>query len=204
MELDKTTGICTVFILAIILLLVGCAKESPLITPNETTGNESSINVSPDLPKFDFIKVKSIEFIDDKTNLPCHYSDKLRVNSPIAINDSKIVIKFELINFSNDSAKVKINDDKEGLITTNRIAEVEFNNGAKILFAATLFREDYAVICVNTNEEYDVAFCDSKLGSDRFMCFDNLGYLNGVDYCDKIQDSSDKADCRGGALGTNG
>jgi len=206
MDSIKKMEILFILSLAFVLLVGGCAREVPVSPSNETPLNHSESNDSNNISvaAFDFIKVKSIDSVDNIKNMSCHYSDKLKADLPIIINDSKIVMKYELINMSNDSIKVKINDDKDVLTPLNRIAEISFANGVKILFNIFLIREDYAMVCVNNNEEYDIAFCESTSGSNRFRCFDNLGYLNGIDYCQKILNSNDKKACEGGAKGTNG
>jgi hypothetical protein len=181
------------------------SNQSEALPPVE----EESPETQPSAPEktSEFVGIKFFNIKEDVTSLACHYSKKLIKNNPVIINDSKINLKLELTGLDETDyqyAEIRINDNKTIKVSLDEVVEIGFANDATILLMVGLIRNDYAMGCVNTNENYDITFCENKSGSDRFMCFDNLGYLNGIEYCQNIPNPEDRTICVGGASGTNG
>lgn len=137
--------------------------------------------------------------------LSCQYAVKLTAGKQSYVNASGILLKLEqAMEPSSGEGHVKINDGVILNLSYGEINQLEFLGKKKIKMSLQLVRDGNILLCIDTDETYDVALCSAKSGQDRFMCFDNLGYKNGIDYCSQILVDADRTACIGGATGGNG
>lgn len=179
-------------------------------TPDQTTNQTTNAGDS-DIKKRTTDQPTDIILTENPTTnqtLTCQTYLKLDVGNPQEVNDLNMTFNLESMDADSQikTARIRI----EG---TNQNAVIEIVQGNEssiklndmgLLLQMGMIRSDYLMLCINTEEKYDEMFCAKKQAAERNMCFDNLGYLNGLDYCARIENPDDRIMCEKGAKGENG
>lgn len=204
----KSVSLFFVFLL-IFSLLIGCTSKTINNEPEKVIIQDSKVadsSVEPDTPPgneeivSDELVVNNEEDIEKKV---CHSFVKLEqgVFSEVDVDGSSF--KLELRDLSEKGADILV-ETQDIHLTYDIPAEYVLSDGKRINLALSLIRDGFAYICINTGEEYDISYCENKDEYQKGPCFDNLGYLYGVEYCEGIPNEDDRTMCVRGALGQNG
>jgi hypothetical protein len=214
--------IITIIIIILIFYCISCTTINNSSNINNTSKNNNFHN-NTNIEIINDLKIEYKSEFQELVNI-CHYSGKLKIGDKKTINAWNRNTKLELIDFKeNDSkfnhilynknkseswkinnwAKIIINDDKIIQFPVRELVDINFQNGEKISIAVSLIRNDYIIYCIDTNEDFDIEYCNKKIDHEKYLCFRKIGDFYGIQNCSQIKNLNDKKNCEIGANENN-
>jgi hypothetical protein len=191
-----------------------------VIVQNVTVSNFSNVSNSSNMTPSTEQKLADSALDFQDSGKQCHYYLGLKKGELKSFEISSSAVSIELLDFKvndpdylarlynkdnfttdyvKDWVKLNLNDEKTIQIPIMGLMEASLDSGTRFYLAAPLIRDENVFVCINTGEPYDMKHCESKSGAERSNCFDNLGYLNGIEYCGQISNEADRKACERGA-----
>lgn len=134
----------------------------------------------------------------------CQFFKELTPGQPQALVESQPALKLGLVGGNGSRYDVLLNDGRVVELAVSDFVRLELASGDAFILGITNVRGDSIFVCVGSDNALGPSLCEPMSGSERTACFDNLGYLNGVDFCRQMGDPQDRSACENGALGKNG